>query len=77
MQMAFIGNRHEARALAFSLGILIFSVLAIVSFILSGAGIVFYLFALLAIAVGFYMAYHLSKAPAEAAKAKRKRARKR
>jgi len=84
--MAFLENRHEARAFAFSLGILLFSVLAIASFAIFGGGILFYLFALLAIAVGFYMAYHLSKAPAEAEeatpsekrpKAAKKRARKR
>lgn len=70
MQMAFLENRHEARAFAFSLGVLVFSVLAIASFALFGGGVLFYVFAVLAIAVGFYMAWHLSNAPAAASEAK-------
>lgn len=86
MHFAFIENQHEARAFAFSIGVILLSVLAVAFFIL-GSVILFYVFAVLAIAVGFYMAYHLSNPPAareepraaprSAPKPARKRARKR
>ncbi|VVB77076.1 Uncharacterised protein [uncultured archaeon] len=63
MKFAFLENRYEGHAFVFSLGVLALSVLAIVSFVLTGGSILFYAFALLAIALGFYMAYHLSKSP--------------
>ncbi len=78
MQFAFLENRHEARAFAYSLGVILLSVLAVAAFILFGGGTVFYALAALAIAVGFYMAYHLSRTPAagaEQARAPRARAR--
>jgi uncharacterized membrane protein YfcA len=85
MEFAFIENQHEARAFAFSLGVIILSALA-VAFFVYGNLVLFYLFAILAIGLGFYMAYHLSNPPAareeprrapRPAKASRKGSRKR
>jgi uncharacterized membrane protein YfcA len=70
MQFTF-ENQHEARAFALALGVILLGFLAVAVFILSGGGIPFYIFAVLAIAVGFYMAFHMSKAPAAAPEARK------
>ncbi len=65
MQFDFIENQHEAQAFLYSIGIIVLSLLSVVSFVIAGGGIVFYFFAVLAIGLGFYMAYHLSRAPSQ------------
>lgn len=65
MQLNF-ENQHEARAFALASGVILLGFLAVAAFILFGGGVLFYVFAVFAIAVGFYMAFHLSKAPAPA-----------
>ncbi len=60
MQFDFLQNEHEMRAFAFAVGVLALSILAIVAFAVSGSSWVFYVFAVLAIALGLYMAYHVS-----------------
>ncbi len=69
MQFAFIDNKHEMQAFTFSIGVVVLSIIAVVSFALQVMAL-FYAFAVLAIALGFYMAYHLSKAPAQSARAR-------
>jgi disulfide bond formation protein DsbB len=77
MQLAFIESQHERQAFMFAVGIVALSVLAIGSF-LAAVMVLFYVFAALAIALGFYMSYHLSRTPAAPAAAPTvRRARKR
>lgn len=59
-------SKHEAQALSYSISMLVLGAAAIVAFALRGAGTLFYALAAVALAVGFYMAYHLSKTPTEA-----------
>ncbi len=74
MQFDFLENEHEKRAFAFALGVLVLSVIAIVVFAVTGNSIIFYLFAVLAVALGLYMAYHVSNPPKQqAAKQPRKK----
>ena len=78
MKFDFMEDEHEMRAFIFSVGVVVFSVLAIIALVLSATEL-FYLLAVLAIALGIYMAYHVSKAPArtqQETKGQRKRARK-
>ncbi len=60
----FIENQHEMQAFAYSIGVIVLSIFAVAAFILSGSSIIFYAFAVLAVALGLYMAYHMSKTPA-------------
>lgn len=78
MQFDFIENQHEMRAFTFSLGVVVLSVLAVIAFVFfGGSTLLFYLFAVLAIALGFYMAWHISKTPTQAeTKSTKKRYRK-
>ncbi len=51
----------ESQLIFVAIGVVVFSVLAVVSFIMGAGQIVFYIFAILAIALGFYLSYTLSK----------------
>jgi positive regulator of sigma E activity len=73
LDFSFLENKHEAQAFMYSAGVIVLSVIAVVAFIVSGGGILFYVFAVLAVALGFYMAYHISKTPAQAAAAPARR----
>lgn len=65
------------RAFTFSIGVIVLSGVAVILFVLTGGSWIFYVFALLAIALGFYMAWHISQAPAQTpAKSTRKKSRK-
>ncbi len=55
------GKQEEERLLFISIGVVFFSVLAVILFILN-IQIVFYVSALLAIALGFYLSRSLSNA---------------
>lgn len=59
-------NDEEKRSLAFAGGILLFSAVAIIAFFLK-ISIVFYVCAILAIGMGLYMAYNLSRPQASQA----------
>lgn len=65
MQLDFIQNEHEMRAFTFSVGVVVLSVIAVILFALTGGSVFFYVFALLAIVLGFYMAWHISKPPSQ------------
>ena len=58
------GNQDEAKLLFVAIGVIAFSILAVVLFIL-GIQILFYLSALLAIGLGFYLSRSLSNADRE------------
>lgn len=62
----FLENKHEMQAFMFSIGVIVLSVVAVIAFILSGGSVFFYIFAVLAVALGLYMAYHISKTPTQA-----------
>lgn len=66
LDFSFLENQHEMQAFAFSLGVIVLSIIAIAAFVFSGGSAFFYLFAVLAVALGLYMAYHISKTPARA-----------
>lgn len=63
MQLDFLENEHERRAFAFAVGVLALSIIAIIVFAVTGNSIIFYLFAVLAVVLGLYMAYHVSNPP--------------
>jgi flagellar basal body-associated protein FliL len=73
LDFSFLENKHEAQAFMYSAGVIVLSVIAVVAFIVSGGGILFYVFAVLAVALGLYMAYHISKTPVQAAAAPARR----
>jgi uncharacterized membrane protein YfcA len=75
MRFDFIENEHEMRAFTFSVGVVVLSALAVIAFIFSGGSILFYIFAVLAILLGFYMAWHISNTPQAQAKPRGKRRR--
>jgi len=80
MRFDFLENKHEKHAFAFSISVIVLSIIAFASFALTGGSLLFYFFAALSIALGFYLAYHLSKTPAAVhatGKAAKKRTRKR
>lgn len=77
MQFDFLQNEHETRAFTFSVGVVALSIIAIAAFALSGSGVVFYVFAILAILLGLYMAYHVSNPPKAQQSAGRRTRRKR
>jgi hypothetical protein len=78
LDFSFLENEHEAQAFMYSAGVIVLSAMAVVAFIVSGGGggALFYTFAVLAVALGLYMAYHLSKTPVQspAGPARRKKA---
>ncbi len=63
LNLDFIENEHEKQAFMFSVGVIGLSVIAVLAFVFSGGSIFFYIFAILAVALGLYMSYHLSKTP--------------
>jgi len=67
-------SKHEAQALRYSICMLVLGVAAIAAFVLRGAGTIFYVLAAVALAAGFYMAYHLSKTPTAAQPTTQRRA---
>ena len=79
MNLDFVENEHEMRAFGFAIGVIVLGGLAVTVFVILGSGIVFYVIALLALILGFYMAYHISRGPVRkttVAKTRRSRARK-
>lgn len=54
-----------------SIAVVVLTILAIIAFALSGGSIEFYLIALIAIVVGFFMAYYVSKPEKAVKKQKR------
>ena len=63
MQFDFMDNEHERRAFMFSIGVIALGVVSIIAYAISGSSIVFYVLAILAIVLGFYMTRHISKTP--------------
>lgn len=63
----------ERNSLYLSIGYIILALIAIITFIFSGGSYIFYTVAIIAIAIGFYMSYYISR-PEEA---KLKKAKKR
>jgi uncharacterized membrane protein YfcA len=76
MQLDFIENEHEKRAFMFSVGVVVLSVIAVITFAFTGGSIFFYIFAAIAIIFGFYMAWHISR-PYSQPQARARTARKR
>ena len=56
-----INAGENMRPIMIALGVIILSILAIIAFVLSGAGIAFYVLAVIAICLGFYMSYLLKE----------------
>lgn len=52
---------QEKQLIMVSLGVVLFSIVAIIVFIIGASQILFYLFALIAIGLGFYLSYTLSQ----------------
>lgn len=65
IDLSFLENEHESRAFMFSTGVIVLTIIAIIAFAVSGGSIIFYVFAVLAVALGLYMAYHISRSPRE------------
>lgn len=63
LDLSFIDNEHERQAFMFSVGVIVLSVIAVLSFVLSGGSFFFYLFAILTVALFLYMVYHVSRKP--------------
>jgi 4-hydroxybenzoate polyprenyltransferase len=74
MQFDFLENEHEKTAFAFSVGVLVLTLLAILAFVFTGGSLIFYLFVALELGLGFYLIYHMSKAPAESKPARKQAA---
>ncbi len=66
-------EKENQLAFGLSLAVVILCVGAIVAFIYSGGSLLFYTVAIVAIIVGFYMAYAVSKTGSAPKKQKRKR----
>ncbi|MGA3021121.1 MAG: hypothetical protein ABSD68_04200 [Candidatus Micrarchaeales archaeon] len=64
MQFDFLEDKDEMRAFALSVVVIVLTVLAVLALVISGSSIIFYLLVIVAILLGFYMAYLLSKMPA-------------
>lgn len=56
-----INAGEDMRPIMVALGVVILSISAIIAFVLSGAGIAFYVIAVIAICLGFYMSYLLKE----------------
>jgi hypothetical protein len=76
MDFDFLENEHEKHAFAFSVGVIVLTILAIAAFVMTGGSLLFYLFVLLELALGFYLIYHMSKAPETAKPTRRQSAKK-
>jgi 4-hydroxybenzoate polyprenyltransferase len=66
----------EKRSLAVACGVIVFTVVAVLAFIYTGGGVIFYTIALVTIALEFYMAYRISQEGQPVQKKPAKRARK-
>ncbi len=53
-------EEHEKKPFMLSGAVVILSLIAIIVFFVIGAGVLFYLIALVAIVLGIYLAYHIS-----------------
>lgn len=53
-------EEHEKKPFYLSGAVVIMSLIAIIVFFVLGAGLLFYLIALVAIVLGIYLAYHIS-----------------
>lgn len=60
--MMDLSFENEQTSMAFAFGVVAMSIIAIASFF-TGIIILFYVFAIIALALGFYMAYRISKEP--------------
>lgn len=69
-------DQNERISVVAALAVVAFTICAFVTFIYGGGGVLFYLFAVLAIIVGAYMSYRISQEAKQMAKAPAKKARK-
>ncbi len=67
-----INANEDMRPVLVALGVVILSILAIVAFAIAGAGIAFYVLAIIAICLGFYMSYLLREEERGTKKTKKK-----
>lgn len=54
-------EEHERISLMAAVGVVVLAIAAFVSFVLTGGSAIFYVFAVLALVVGFYMSYRISR----------------
>ena len=54
-------EKSEIQSISSAVAVIVFTIITIMSFVLTGVSILFYALALLTIAVGFYMAYNISR----------------
>ena len=54
-------SETEKRSLMTAIGVIFLSIVAVVAFVLTGGGALFYAIAVIVIALAFYMAYRISQ----------------
>ncbi len=80
MQFDFMDDERERKGFMLAIGVIILGIVSIAAFMIFGNSLIFYVIAIVTLAVEFYMARHISRSPAAAepeAKPEAKPARKR
>ncbi|MGC8662211.1 MAG: hypothetical protein ACP5RT_00270 [Candidatus Micrarchaeia archaeon] len=68
-----MNTNKEKNSVYLSLGVIILIVIAIATFVFAGGGYLFYAIAIVAIIIGFYMSYYISKPEKQIRKTKSKK----
>jgi 4-hydroxybenzoate polyprenyltransferase len=72
MQFDFLEDKEEMRAFSLSVAVIVLTILAVFALVVSGgSNWIFYVIVIIAILLGFYLAYILSKTPIHSKSASR------